>query len=129
MRAGSAHVLAAVSLLAGLGFAGRALAQDAGEEQFKKACATCHAADAAAPPRQGPNLWGVYGRPSGQMSGFKYSGALAAAQLTWDEATLDRWITNPQALVPGAVMAYRQRDEEKRKLIIGYLKTLGAGSQ
>ena len=96
-----------------------------GAEQFKKACAVCHAAAPDAPPRQGPNLWGLYGRASAQVSGFKYSSALSGAKLTWDDATLDKWLTNPAAFVPGAVMAYRQRDAEKRAQIIAYLKTLG----
>ncbi len=104
-----------------------ALAEDGapGEEQFKKACAVCHVAAPDAPPRQGPNLWGVYGRASARAPGFKYSPALSGAKLTWDDVTLDKWLTNPAALVPGAVMAYRQRDADKRAQIIAYLKTLG----
>ena len=51
------------------------------------------------------------------------------AHLTWNEENLDRWITNAQKMVPGAVMMYRQADPEKRKLVISYLKTLGASGQ
>lgn len=107
-----------------------ALAADggSGEEQFKKACTVCHVAAPDALPRQGPNLWGVYGRASAQVTGFKYSPALSGAKLTWDDVTLDKWLSNPAALVPGAVMAYRQRDAEKRAQIIAYLKTLGSKS-
>jgi cytochrome c len=97
----------------------------AGEDQFNKACGVCHTAEPNAPARQGPNLRGVYGRASGTLDGFKYSDALAGAHLTWDDATLDRWLTNPAALVPGAVMMYRQRDPEKRAQIIAYLKSVG----
>ena len=71
---------------------------------------------------------GVYGRASAQMAGFEYSDALASAHLTWDDATLDRWLSNPTALVPGTVMPYRQRDQEKRAQIIAYLKSLGSGN-
>jgi cytochrome c len=98
------------------------------EDQFKKACGTCHAAAPDAAARQGPNLWGVYGRASGQVAGFKYSAALASTKLTWDDATLDKWLTNPGAVVNGTSMAYRQRDAEKRAQIIAYLKTLGTKS-
>jgi cytochrome c len=100
----------------------------AGEDMFKKACGVCHTVEPNAPAHQGPNLRGVYGRASAQMAGFKYSEALAGAHLTWDDATLDRWLTNPTALVPGTVMPYRQRDQEKRAQIIAYLKSLGSSN-
>src|SRR5215510_297236 len=79
------------------------------EAQFKKSCGTCHVAVADAPPRQGPNLFGVVGRPAGTVAGFKYSPALAAGGggIVWDEATLDRWLTDPQSVIPGAVMPYK----------------------
>lgn len=97
----------------------------AAEAQFKKSCGTCHTVDAGAPPRQGPNLFGVVGRPAGSLEGFKYSPAFQAgkAGITWDEATLDRWITDPQAVIPGAIMPYKQADETKRQLVIEFLKT------
>jgi cytochrome c len=95
------------------------------EEQFKKACGICHSVDLNAPARQGPHLWGIYGRAAGQTPGFKYSDALAKAELVWNEETLDRWLTNSGQLVPGTTMMYRQRDPEKRQQIISYLKTLG----
>ena len=111
-------------------FHDKSLAQDdSPEAQFKKSCGTCHAAERGAPPRQGPNLWGVYGRQSGKADGFHYSDALAAAHLTWNDDTLDRWITNARKMVPGTVMMYRQADPEKRRLAIAYLKTLGASAQ
>ncbi len=114
--AGRAGFLAAIGvLLAGPCHAQTAADAAAGEEQFKKACGVCHTVESNAPVRQGPNLHGVYGRPSGQMAGFKYSDALVAAKLTWDDATLDRWLTNPAALVPGTIMAYRQRDPKSAR--------------
>ena len=61
---------------------------------------------------------------AGKIAEFKYSEVLAKADLTWDEATLDRWIEDAATVQPGTTMAYRQRDPEKRKLIITYLKTL-----
>jgi cytochrome c len=101
------------------------LGQETVADAFKRACGVCHTVEPNAHARQGPNLSGIYGRASGQVAGFKYSEALAGAKLTWDDATLDRWLTNPAAMVPGTIMAYRQRDQEKRAEIIAYLKSVG----
>jgi cytochrome c len=97
----------------------------AAETQFKKSCGTCHVADAEAGPRQGPNLFGVVGRQAGAATGFAYSAAFAAGSggIVWDEGTLDRWLTDPQSVIPGAVMLYKQADPDKRRLVIEYLKT------
>lgn len=116
--------------LAGLAWLGTAaLAQDleAAAAQFVKSCGTCHAVEMDAPARQGPNLHGVFGRKAASVEGFKYSPALKAAAeggLVWTAETLDPWIENSQKLVPGNIMPYRQRDAEKRKLVVEYLKTL-----
>lgn len=97
----------------------------AAEAQFKKSCGTCHVAEAGAGPRQGPNLFGVVGRAAGSVEGFNYSPAFVAAKsgIVWDEQTLDRWLTDPQAVIPGAVMPYKQADPDKRRLVIEYLET------
>ena len=97
----------------------------AAEAQFKKSCGTCHVAEAGAGPRQGPNLFGVIGRAAGSVEGFNYSPAFVAAKsgIVWDEQTLDRWLTDPQAVIPGAVMPYKQADPDKRRLVIEYLET------
>lgn len=99
-------------------------ASDAGAAQFKKSCGTCHTVDAKAPPRLGPNLHKVVGRPAGAMKGFKYSPAFvkAAPGITWTPDMIDKWITDPQQVVPGAVMLYHQNDADKRQLIIDFLK-------
>jgi cytochrome c len=76
------------------------------------------------PPRQGPPLLHVIGRPAGKLEGFHYSPALAQAGFTWDEARLDAWLNDPQSVIPGAVMAYRQAKAETRAAIIAYLKEL-----
>lgn len=99
---------------------------EAAKQQFLTSCGVCHAAEPGAPPRQGPNLHGVFGRKSASLPGFAYSDALKTAEITWDEATLDPWIANAQAVRPGTIMNYRQADPAKRKLIIAYLKSLSA---
>lgn len=89
------------------------------------ACAVCHTATKDGPARMGPNLWGVFGAAAAGKQSFGYSPALKAAGLTWDEATLDKWLTRPAALVPGTHMAFPgQPDAAKRKELIGFLRTL-----
>jgi len=89
---------------------------------FKNQCGTCHVLSAAEPPRQGPPLGGVVGRKAGSVPGFKYSAGFAQADWVWDPPHLDTWLTNPQAMIKGAVMLYKQSDPAKRKLIIDWLQ-------
>jgi len=65
---------------------------------------------------------GVVGRPVASVDGFRYSKALAAQSFIWDEATLDKWLENPPALVPGTAMGIRVRSAEDRADIIAYLR-------
>jgi cytochrome c len=95
-----------------------------GAALFKQQCATCHTTDRAEPLRQGPPLDKIVGRQAGKVDGFHYSPAFAKADFVWDEAKLDAWMSNPQALIPGSMMAYRQAKPETRAAIIAYLKEL-----
>jgi cytochrome c len=95
-----------------------------GATLFKQQCGTCHATNQTDAARQGPSLFKVLGRRAGSAEGFHYSPGFAKADFVWDEAKLDAWITDPQALVPGTVMAYRQAKPEIRSAIIAYLKGL-----
>lgn len=69
-------------------------------------CRACHELKAGQPNKVGPNLHGVLGGKAAQVAGFSYSPALRAANLTWDAATLDKWLERPSALVPGNAMAF-----------------------
>ncbi len=95
-----------------------------GAALFKQQCATCHTSSLSDAPRQGPPLVQIIGRRAGKVEGFHYSPGLAQAGFTWDEGTLDAWLTNPQAVIPGAIMMYRQEKTETRAAIITYLKGL-----
>ncbi|MGZ5938380.1 MAG: c-type cytochrome [Rhizomicrobium sp.] len=95
-----------------------------GATLFKQQCGTCHTSNETDPVRQGPSLFKVVGRRAGSMDDFKYSSGFAKADFVWDAARIDAWITNPQAMIPGAVMAYRQSKPEVRAAIIAYLKEL-----
>ncbi len=91
---------------------------------FTNQCGVCHTLDPNAAARQGPMLRGVVGRQAASLRGFRYSPGFAAsaAGVVWDEAKLDAYLTNPQAAMPGSVMAYRQANPATRAAIIGYLK-------
>ncbi|HUR44120.1 MAG TPA: c-type cytochrome [Aestuariivirga sp.] len=97
-------------------------AEDAGAKLFKNHCGTCHSIDPAALPRQGPNLHGLLQRKAGTLEGYKYSAGLKAAGWQWTAEQLDLWLTDPKAMVPNTLMSvYKQKDPDKRKLIIDYL--------
>jgi cytochrome c len=93
-----------------------------GETLFRNQCSTCHTLSTAEPTRQGPSLGGVFGRPAGSVTGFNYSAGFANAAFVWDETHLDAWLTHPQDVIPGAVMAYRQANPTTRNSIIAWLK-------
>jgi cytochrome c len=95
-----------------------------GAALFRQQCATCHTNNLTDPIRQGPSLFDIVGRRAGAAEGFHYSVGFTKADFVWDEARIDAWITNPQEMIPGAVMAYRQAKPEIRTAIIAYLKEL-----
>jgi cytochrome c len=96
-----------------------------GATLFARQCGTCHVATAEGGPRQGPNLHGVFGRRAGSVAGFAYSPGYASSGVVWDEASLDSYLTNPQAMISGSVMAYRQADPSVRHGIIAWLREQG----
>jgi len=95
-----------------------------GAALFKQQCALCHTTNASDPPRQGPTLFNIVGREAGTAAGFRYSAGFANAKFKWDEQKLDEWLVNPQAMIPGAIMPYRQARSELRVAIVNYLKEL-----
>jgi cytochrome c len=112
---------------------GTALAQDDAEAReaqlaFNNHCRTCHVTREG-DHRLGPSLSGVVGREAGSAPGYGYSPAMTDADLVWDEATLDRFIENPNAVVPGNNMkpfsGIASADERAR--IIAHLKAESDG--
>jgi cytochrome c len=97
-------------------------AKPSGAEFFAQQCAICHSLSPADAPRQGPALAGIYGRKAGSVAGFHYSPGYGEADFVWDEAHLDSYLTDPQAVIPGAVMLYKQKNADVRKAIIAFLK-------
>ncbi len=92
-----------------------------GEMVFQKRCTGCHGLDQV---KVGPRLRGVYGRVSGKDGQFSYSDAMKKAQITWDEATLDKWLTDTESLVPDNDMSFRLNNADERADVIAFLKTL-----
>ena len=105
-------------------FALPASAADAekGAKVFKK-CKACHTLNEGGKKRVGPNLFGMFGRTSGTVEGFKYSTAMKEAAIVWDEETLDAYLTKPKAYVPKGKMAFPGlKKEDQRADVIEYLK-------
>jgi len=94
-----------------------------GAALFRGQCGTCHVLESGGAARQGPHLAGVVGRKPGSVAGFKYSAGYEQAAFVWDPAHLDEYLTNPQALIAGSNMAYRQAKPEVRAAIISYLES------
>jgi len=92
-----------------------------GREAFEKRCTGCHALDKI---KVGPRLRGVYGRQAGKDAEFLYSDAVKAASVTWDESTLDRWLTDTESVIPGNDMSFRLDSADERGNIIAYLRQL-----
>jgi cytochrome c len=74
--------------------------EDEGKALYNNYCRTCHS-PRKGDNRLGPSLNGIVGKKAGQQPGYaSYSQALKQSGVTWDEATLDKWIENPDAVVP-----------------------------
>lgn len=98
-------------------------AADAAPAAFLQ-CKSCHAVEKGK-NLIGPSLAGIVGTKAGDIAGYTFSPALKASGLTWDDATLDKWLESPMKLVPGTKMTFAGLpDAAKRKEVIEYLKTL-----
>jgi cytochrome c len=116
-----------LALVAGVvGLTGTAFAEGdaaAGQKVFNQ-CAVCHSPEPET-NKVGPSLFGVVGRASATVGGYSYSAAMKAANKTWDEATLDAYLTDPRAAVPGTKMIFAGvKDATQRQNVIAYLATL-----
>ena len=112
-------VLAAVAAL-GLALTQPALAADPahGESLFQDRCSMCHMLGGQG---QGPDLNGVVGRKAASVAGFNYTPALSASGLTWTPANLDRFLTDPRAMVPGTAMRAHLAQASDRADLIAFV--------
>jgi len=96
----------------------------AGRSAFLAHCGVCHT---VLPGRNriGPTLFGVFGHKSASVPGYAYSHAYRDADLTWDEATLTKYLESPQSVIPGTKMTFGGlKDPARRADLIAYLATL-----
>jgi cytochrome c len=123
----SSHLLsfvafAALALRADLSLA--AIDPAAGAELFKSRCGICHSAQPGT-NKIGPSLFNVVGRPAGSIDGYPYSDANRHSGIVWKPEVLDRYLTAPQAMVPGTKMTFPGlKDDQQRAAVIAYLSTL-----
>lgn len=97
----------------------------AGRTVFQRQCASCHIDTATGARRLGPTMFGVVGRQTGSVEGFRYTEANKSAGWTWTAEKLDEYLKNPRAVIPGTNMAYAGlRSDTDRENLIEYLKTL-----
>jgi cytochrome c len=120
----SARLLALAALVA----TPAAFAADAanGKAVFDRMCVICHATTTGpGGPPTGPTLAGVVGRKAAGVKDFAmYSPALKGYGVTWNDKTLDEFLANPMAKVPGTMMLMPVGDAKERADVIAYLKTL-----
>ena len=93
-----------------------------GRSAFEKRCTGCHALDHE---KTGPRLAGVVGRKAGTVSGFPYSDAVKKSEVVWTETVLDKWLTDPETVIPDTDMAFRLDKPAERAAIIAFLKETG----
>ena len=102
-----------------------------GKKVAVKQCVACHDITQDKQNRVGPPLWGVYGKSAASVEGYQYSEAQMSKKDTvvWDEATLDAYLQDPKAIVPGNKMSYpisgmKVMTDKQRKNLIEFLKSL-----
>jgi len=124
LLAAAAPLAALAALASAPGTAAAAPAPPAPPAAFGP-CAVCHSVKQGERSGFGPNLYGVAGTRAGEGAGYGFSPAMKNAKVVWDRDTLDRFITTPQAVVPGTKMAFPGvKDPARRKAIVDYLMGL-----
>ncbi|MGE0053040.1 MAG: cytochrome c family protein [Hyphomicrobium sp.] len=113
----------AAAMVAAMPVAASAADAEAGKTVFNK-CKACHQIGEGAKNAVGPHLDGVVGRKAGTAEGFNYSEAMKNSGLTWDEATLNEYLTDPRKKVPGNKMVFMGlKNDDDRANLIEFLKS------
>jgi cytochrome c len=97
---------------------------EAGRRVFAR-CRSCHVLEEGV-NRVGPSLYGIFGRETGSVEGFRYSEANANAGITWTHETMFEYLENPREYIPGTIMAFPGlRDEQDRADVVAYISANG----
>ena len=86
---------------------------------YQSRCAACHSIDYNG---TGPAHKGVFGRKAGSAPEYLYSAAVNASNIVWTDKTLDKWLKNPEKLIPGQKMGFSVSDARDRADLIAYLR-------
>ena len=89
-----------------------------GTTLFKQQCATCHTTNLVRPGPPGAVAVQDRRQAGGQGGRLPLFRRLRRGDFVWDDARLDAYLANPQAMIPGSNMAYRQPKAETRTAII-----------
>ena len=117
---------AGLVLMAVLGSSPTALAagdSSAGQTVFAAHCAACHSAQPGK-NEVGPSLAGIVGSKSASVPGYEFSPAVKDANITWDDADLDKYLADPAGFIPGTRMLINLPSETDQQNVIAYLNTL-----
>jgi cytochrome c len=120
MRSGIALSLA---LAVSAALPAAAVAQD-GDALFRRQCASCHAVQAGQ-NKIGPSMAGIVGKKAASVPGFQYSDAMKAANITWTDDALAKYLADPKGFVPNGKMVFAGlKKPDDVAAVIDYLKTL-----
>ena len=128
---GLGRVVLLLGGIAYLGLSTLSVSEDAevtsGQLVFNNVCRTCHSIREG-DNRLGPHMRGIVGRKAGSLPNYSYSSAMRGANFVWDEENLERFIANPDGIVPGNSMKPYGglASAESRAKLVAFLKTLTA---
>ena len=100
------------------------------DKEFRK-CAGCHKIDEGKKGGMGPNLYGIFNSPAGQVEGYRYSEYLKESGIIWTREALHAWLSDRKTrqeyfgkeVKDTKMMWTGIKKEEKMKEILDYLES------